>query len=84
MYYVNEGLNALIRWIGTLYFHVFHALILKRRVGTAGRGAEEEVPSGFWKPEHGSCVVKVRAKWGRKERWSPSKARGCVLMRQYH
>lgn len=40
MYYVNEGLNALIRWIGTLYFHVFHALILKLRVGAAEREGE--------------------------------------------
>ena len=51
MYYVNEGLNALIRWIGTLYFHVFHALILKLRVGAAEReeGGRDGVPSGFWK-----------------------------------
>ena len=51
MYYANEGLNALIRWIGTLYFHVFHALILKLRVGTAGRNGSDGVPSEFWKPE---------------------------------
>lgn len=55
MYYANEGLNALIRWIGTLYFHVFHALILKLSIGTSGRGrARMEFPSGFWKAEHWS------------------------------
>lgn len=51
MYYVNEGLNALIRWIGTLYFHVFHALILKLRVGAVEREGEamREFQVGFGK-----------------------------------
>lgn len=53
MYYVNEGLNALIRWIGTLYFHVFHALILKLRVGAVEREEEAmmEFQVDFWKTE---------------------------------
>lgn len=67
MYYVNEGLNALIRWIGTLYFHVFHALILKLRVGAAEREGEAmmEFQVDFGKQSAGalkSCVVMVGAK----------------------
>lgn len=51
LYYVNEGLNALIRRIGTLYFHVFHALILKLRVGAVEREgrAMMEFQVGFGK-----------------------------------
>lgn len=50
LYYANEGLNALIRWMGTLYFHVFRALILQPLGGEGSVG----VPSEFWKPERQS------------------------------
>lgn len=50
MYYANEGLNALIRWIGTLYFHVFHALIFQLS-GITRVGASDRIPSEFGKPD---------------------------------